>query len=80
MEVVGYCGAAEMNAEPGSKVARLAKKGGLAAVALATEASVRIRDAEMTAERNEPAAYDLAALASLPMTGPELDETHKREE
>lgn len=63
MDVVGYCGAVEINVAPDTKPARLARKGSLAALALATEASARIRDAEMRAERAGPEAYDLAALA-----------------
>ena len=74
MDVYGYCGAVEMNAEAGSKIARLAHKGALAAAALATEASARIRDAEMQSAAGDPARFDLAALASLPMEGPETGE------
>jgi hypothetical protein len=74
MDVVGYCGAAERNCERDSKAARLARKGSLAAVALATEASARIRDAEMKADQAGPDAFDLAALGALPMDGPEVGE------
>jgi hypothetical protein len=74
LEIVGYAGAAERNSPEGSRAARLSRKAQLEAVAIATEACARIRDAEMGAAAAAPDRFDLAGLAALPMAGPELSE------
>jgi len=74
MAILGACGNLEIDAEPGSKQAKRARRAQQMALALATEASARIRDAGMRADLETPAAYDLAGLAAMPMAGPELGE------
>jgi hypothetical protein len=74
MKLYGMAGAAETEIEPGTLAARLVRKTALAASALATEACARIRDDEMSAAAAAPDRFDLAGLAALPMTGPELSE------
>jgi hypothetical protein len=71
MEIVGCVGAAELDMEKDTRPRRLCHKGALAALALATEASARIRDAEMNSAASDPARFDLATLATLPMEGKE---------
>jgi hypothetical protein len=73
MEILGVCGNIEIDAGgKETKQGRRARRAQEMAAALATEASARIRDAEMKADQEQPERFDLAALGALPMTAPEL--------
>ena len=74
MKVYGACGSIELDAQPGSKIAQRVRRAALDALALATEASARIRDAQMQAGWADEGRFDLGTLAALPMNGPEFEE------
>jgi hypothetical protein len=61
-------GAIEQSADDPAKVARMARKGALAALALCQQSGSRVTDADLQSEQADVAAsdYDLTTLATAP--------------
>jgi hypothetical protein len=68
MDIIGYTGLIERDADPDSKQAKRANKASVALLGLVQKATQRLNAADVATEAQELAAadYDLAALATAP--------------